>query len=320
MCRSRRTKCDGRKPACAFCESHDIQCTYISTGPPVSRHDAEISAIKEDLDRLCGLLSIGLVGQEARIFEQPPGYLPELPPLREYPLDESIISRHWRREFPFMTIQTPSMLCLLELNPKLASQLVARERTDVSTLALPSEVFGFGFQYEHAILAFGAFYDRIHHWYPILPSDTFDYYRETIAGLLVPSAGSCLVLLVAAIGSITACPSLTAAYELRPDSQYISKALGMLPNVLSEFTLTSVQCLVLLSIYYCSMAKPCQAHDYILIASSRAQAMFKWIALMFATTSRLLDDDENKIDLLRRSFWSILLIETFVVLIFRYIY
>lgn len=116
------------------------------------RHNEEIAAIKERLDRLCGVISIRSAGQEARIFDDPPGYLPELPPLREYPLDESIISRHWRKEFPFMTIQTPSMMFLLELNPKLAAQLVAQERTDVSMLSPPNEVLNFVFQYEDAIM------------------------------------------------------------------------------------------------------------------------------------------------------------------------
>ena len=115
------------------------------------RRDEEISAIMERLDHLCGLVSIRLVGQEARIFEGPPGCLPDLPTLREYPFSESIISRHWRKEFPFMTIQTPSMMCLLELNPRLAAQLVARERTDVSTLSTSNEALDFVFQYEDAI-------------------------------------------------------------------------------------------------------------------------------------------------------------------------
>lgn len=124
--------------------------------------------------------------------------------------------------------------------------------------------------------AFGAFYDRIHHWYPIFSPEIFDFYLEKFASPLVPSSGACLVLLVAAIGSISQCSSLTVAYETRPDSRYIRKALCMLPIVHFEFSLTSVQCLLLLSIYYCSMAKPCQAHDYILMASSKAQAIFKW--------------------------------------------
>ncbi|KFY84913.1 hypothetical protein V500_08880 [Pseudogymnoascus sp. VKM F-4518 (FW-2643)] len=264
-------------------------------------HDEGISAIKDRLDHLYGLVSTRLIGQEARIFEEPPGYLPELPPLREYPLDESIISRHWRKEFPFMTIQTPSMMCLLDLNPKLAAQLVAKERTDVSALSTPSEALGFAFQYEDAIRAFGAFYDRMHHWYPIFSSETFGFYLKKLTSPLIPSSDACLLLLVSAIGSIAQCSSLTAAYNTRPDSRYISKALFMLPNVLVEFSLTSVQCLILLSVYYCFIAKPCQAHDYILMASSKAQAILK---------CRLFEDDERQSDMLRRSFWSILLIES----------
>ena len=123
--------------------------------------------------------------------------------------------------------------------------------------------------------AFGAFYS-IYHWYPIFSPEIFDFYLEKFASPLIPSSGACFALLVAAIGSVAQCSSLTEVYETRPDSRYISKALSMLPNVLLEFSLTSVQCLVLLSIYYCSMVKPCQAYDYILMASSKAQAIFKW--------------------------------------------
>jgi hypothetical protein len=124
--------------------------------------------------------------------------------------------------------------------------------------------------------AFGAFHEKVHHWYPILSPETFDLYLKTLESPLIPSSDSCLVLLVATIGSIAQCSTLTAAYDAGLSHHYISKALCMLPNVLSEFSLTSVQCLVLLSIYYCSIAKPCQAHDYILIASSKAQAILKW--------------------------------------------
>lgn len=185
MCRSRRTKCDGRKPACSFCETHDIQCNYVSAAPlPVSRHDEEITAIKERLDHLCGLVSIRLVGQESRIFQDPPGYLPALPPLPEYPLYECVISRHWRDEFPFMTIQTPSMMCLLELNPRLAAQLVAWERTNVSTLSSASGDLDYVFQYEDAIRAFGTFYDRIHHWYPILSPEILIFISKSLLASL----------------------------------------------------------------------------------------------------------------------------------------
>ncbi|OBT51900.1 hypothetical protein VE04_07805 [Pseudogymnoascus sp. 24MN13] len=281
---------------CGSSTSFEVMPVPILTG-----HDEGIAEIQERLDHLYGLVSVRLIGQEARIFERPPGYLPELPPLRDYPLDESIISRQWRKEFPFMTIQTPSMMCLLDLNPRLAAQLVAKERTDISTLSAPNEALDLEFQYEDAIRVFGAFYDKMHHWYPIFSSETFDFYLEKLSSPLNPSSDACLLLLVCAIGSIAQCSSLTSAYDTRPDSRYISRALWMLPNVHFEFSLTSVQCLVLLSVYYCFIAKPCQAHDYILMASSKAQAILK---------CRLFEDDERQSDILRRSFWSILLIES----------
>jgi hypothetical protein len=61
------------------------------------------------------------------------------------------------------------------------------------------------------------------------------------------------------------------AFRERQDTTYIEAALASLPLVLLESSVTSVQCLVLLSIYYCCLLKPCQAHDYALIASFKVQ-------------------------------------------------
>lgn len=60
------------------------------------------------------------------------------------------------------------------------------------------------------------------------------------------------------------------------ENPYIDFALAMLPCLLSEFSLQSVQCLFLLSVYYTYIVQPCRAHDYILMASMKAQALFKW--------------------------------------------
>jgi hypothetical protein len=101
-------------------------------------------------------------------------------------------------------------------------------------------------------------------------------YHEEIVGGRDPSLQTFLALLVAAIGSVAQCSTVAEATLRRPDSVYIGHALSMLPHVHFEFSLMSVQCLVLLSIYYKIMVKPCQAHDYILLASCKAQALFKW--------------------------------------------
>lgn len=168
--------------------------------------------------------------------------------------------------------------------------------------------------------AFGFFYHKIQHWYPILHQEFFDLYLEKIVGDFSPCPDSCLVLLVAAIGSVCQCSSLATAYATRPDVDYIGKALTMLPNVHFEFSLRSVQCLVLLGVYYNCIGKPCQAHDYILMASCKAQALFKWCVYFLASMhkpladqyrgSHLYAENSTAIELLRRAFWSIFLIET----------
>ena len=40
-CRSRRTKCDGRRPTCLFCDEHGIDCTYRNPSlPAASRYES----------------------------------------------------------------------------------------------------------------------------------------------------------------------------------------------------------------------------------------------------------------------------------------
>ncbi|KFY28435.1 hypothetical protein V491_00467, partial [Pseudogymnoascus sp. VKM F-3775] len=150
MCRSRRTKCDMRKPSCSFCDEHGIVCNYrASTAPGPSRTDLEIQTIRERLDDLYSLLSMRRVDAN---YVLPGGSTSANPStLGQYPVDESIISRNWRMEFPFMTIQTPSTMCLLGQDPKLASQMVRIERTKLVMLTPPAVSAGFIFQYENAV-------------------------------------------------------------------------------------------------------------------------------------------------------------------------
>lgn len=120
----------------------------LNIGLMLPRNELEIYTIRERLDQICDLLSLRLVSS----FAMPPNAPGiALPRFDDYPLNESIISRNWRMEFPFMTIQTPSMMCLVGLNPQLAAQMVALERTDLSILTPPGDSPGFRIQYQDAI-------------------------------------------------------------------------------------------------------------------------------------------------------------------------
>ncbi|KAK9342105.1 hypothetical protein V1522DRAFT_55694 [Lipomyces starkeyi] len=291
VCRSRRTRCDGRRPRCSFCLQHDSQCIYRPAAAPApSMLELEISTIRESLDHITHLLS-----NRAEKLHAPSSPVLEaagevVPPEQEA-----------TPEFPFMTLRTRSMMIIIGVDKDLADFLVNLERADISRLA-PSRGSGLlVLQYQRAVNALAAFSERIHTWYPILHPGFSEQFFQSITGSFHNSTDSCLVLLVAAIGSLAESGSVMAALEARPDAPYIESALAMLPTVLLECSLRSLQCLVLFSIYYCCLVKPCQAHDYALMASFKAQNLLK---------SQLYVDNAEKLELVRRAFWATLLIES----------
>ncbi|KAK9481947.1 hypothetical protein V1527DRAFT_522356 [Lipomyces starkeyi] len=164
-------------------------------------------------------------------------------------------------DFPFMTRGTRSMMIIIGVDKDLADFL-------------------------------------IHTWYPIFHPGFSDQFFQSITGSFHNSTDCCLVLLVAAIGSLAESDSVMAALEARP---YIESALAMLPTVLGECSLRSLQCLVLFSVYYYCFVKLCQAHDYALMASFKAQNILK---------CQLYVDNAEKLEFVRRTFWATLLIES----------
>jgi hypothetical protein len=152
------------------------------------------------------------------------------------------------------------------LDDNYAQRLVQLERANllVGTTTHPRTSF---IPHQQITDALAAFSDRIHSYYPILPLDFSELYFSTLSDSLAPSCVTCLVLVVAAIGCV--------AHNPTTGSHFFETALASLPVVLAECTVTSIQCLIFLSIYYCCILKPCQAHDYCLIASFKIQNLFK---------------------------------------------
>jgi hypothetical protein len=113
---------------------------------------------------------------------------------------------------------------------------------------------------------FRRFQDQIHQWYPILHSDfTFHFFESKAAGFSY-STISCLSLLVAAIASLV---------DDRPHSSHYEAALSMMPIAIQECSITSVQCLILFSIYCSCLLQPRQAYDYIQAAFLKIQPFLK---------------------------------------------
>ncbi|KAK9233826.1 hypothetical protein V1525DRAFT_351253 [Lipomyces kononenkoae] len=291
VCRSRRTRCDGRRPRCSSCLQSDSVCIYRPTPAPTpSKLEREISTIKESLDHITRLLSYRvekLQHQSSHILDAESEPVPS--------------QQDSEPDFPFMTLRTRSMMIIIGVDKDFANFLVNMERADISRLASSRGSGLLVLQYQRAVNALVAFSERIHIWYPILHPGFSDQFFQSITGSFHNSTDNCLALLVAAIGSLAETDSALAAIEARPDAPYIESAVAMLPTVLAECTLRSLQCLVYFSIYYCCLLKPCQAHDYALMASFKAQNLFK---------SQLYMDDPENLELVRRAFWATLLIES----------
>ncbi|KAK9482020.1 hypothetical protein V1527DRAFT_501293 [Lipomyces starkeyi] len=291
VCRSRRTRCDGRRPRCSFCLQHDSLCIYQpAAAHHQSRLELEISTIRESLDHITHLLSYRTEKRHAPSSPVLEAVAGDVPPEQEA-----------TPYFPFMTLRTRSMMIIFGVEKDLADFLVNMERADISRL-VPSRGSGFlVLQYQRAVNALAAFSERIHTWYLILHTGFSDQFFQSITGSFHNSTDSCLVLLLAAVGSLAESDSVMAALEARPDAPYIESALAMLPTVLVECSLRSLQCLVLFSVYYCCLVKRCQAHDYALMASFKAQNILK---------CQLYVDNAEKLELVRRPFWATLLIES----------
>ncbi|KAJ5887059.1 uncharacterized protein N7473_009733 [Penicillium subrubescens] len=110
------------------------------------------------------------------------------------------------------------------------------------------------------------FHNQVHQWYPILHSDFTSQFIESNAAGFPCSTTSCLSLLVGAIASLV---------DHRPHSAQYEAALSMMPIAIQEYSITSVQCLVLFSIYFSCLLQPRQAYDYIQAAFLKIQPFLK---------------------------------------------
>ncbi|KAL4888090.1 hypothetical protein BDV59DRAFT_196722 [Aspergillus ambiguus] len=289
-CRARRTKCDSQRPSCHYCQTHGVICIYQE--PPVeppSRTDIwdsveeELNALNKRLDQLISLIL------PAQSFS---------PDLRaREPRDEyETLANQENSPFdlPSKLLGNSSIMQVLGLDADFTQVLIRGERVTASEGHVNAGTRMLIVHHQHTVNALAAFSAHVHIWYPILPSGFSREYFEVLAGSLLPSSETCLSLLVAAIG-------LTVEEdETISSTPYFETALASLPIILSECSVRSVQCLLLIGLYYSCLLKPCQAHDYCLIASSKIQNIFK---------SGLEGDGPNIVEQTRRVYWAVLLLE-----------
>ncbi|KAK5051985.1 hypothetical protein LTR84_002789 [Exophiala bonariae] len=156
--------------------------------------------------------------------------------------------------------------------------------------------------HQQALSALAAFSAHVHIWYPIFRPGFSEQYFRVISGPLIPSPESCLTLLVTAIGLVVH-SSINNAGEAQSEhtsDPYFEAAIASLPLVLTDDSIASAQCLILLSIYYCCLCRPCHALDYCLIASIKVQNCLQNAA----------NEDHETNERLIRAYWVVLLLES----------
>ncbi|KAH7085268.1 putative C6 transcription factor, partial [Paraphoma chrysanthemicola] len=288
-CRARRTRCDSARPSCSYCSSHGIECQYPDAPSQApSRVELELGTINERLDHLTNLLTA--VSNNAGRNQMLDGVSPRQDEL-EILSDEE--------KAPFELLGSRSMMQVLGLGPEFITELVMLERAPPTRGLRPPSRFCI-VQTEQAINSLAAFSAHVHIWYPIFRVGFSEKYLHTISGPLVPSADSCIVLLVAAIGSWLQSDRHFASELDSAELPFVEAALSSMPMILTELSLSSIQCFILLSIYNCCLLRPCQAHDYALIASFKIQNLLK--------RSSTLDNETR--ECLARAYWAVLLLES----------
>ncbi|KIW91690.1 uncharacterized protein Z519_07658 [Cladophialophora bantiana CBS 173.52] len=283
-CRSRRTRCGGQRPVCAFCRARGLDCRYEKAPtPPPSSVDLELAAINRRLDYMTTLLDSST----------------------HYPrftadgwVHQNEISDE--EKSPFELLGTQTVMNILGLDANFARRIRQLERATLNTTAVSSGRL-YMVTHQQALTALASFSTHIHIWYPIFRPGFSDQYFRVISGPLVPSPASCLTLLVTAIGLVVYNSPGVDGFQAEPTHHpYFEAAIASLPLVLTDDSIESVQSLILLSIYYCCLSKPCHALDYCLTASLKVQSSLRNVD----------HDDNESYERLRRAYWVILLLES----------
>ncbi|KAF5008261.1 hypothetical protein FDECE_5459 [Fusarium decemcellulare] len=315
VCRSRRTKCDARKPKCGFCVSHNAECVYrTAPEPQPSRLEVDIAEIRQRLDQMTTLLtsyhrtnSSSGDDQTAQNVVPSPRVTGETPETNTGSFASSHGIAVADSDFPIMTIQRKSMMRVLDLDPETATWLVNMERRATVYPYLAGHSLNsstprlFMLQSHRVTAALAGFSEHVHAWYPLFSADFSETFFDSVNDANSSPVNSCLVVLVIAIGCVAERNNITVAFGERSELAYINEAISFLPHVFLEHSIAALQCFILFAIYHLQLLQPCQAHDYILAASSRAQNLLR---------SGRHPPDSDAGELLCRAYWSILLIES----------
>jgi hypothetical protein len=304
-----------------------VDTSVVARGRPIANPDnrveVELAAINQRLDHITSLLPSS-AGRPGPFINGHRAY-------QDVDHAQASVGHHvlTRQDFtrqaftsqemsPFQLLGSECIMEILGLGRDFAHELLRLERdASAAAVGLPGNAPRVRMmQPQQALEALAAFSTYIHVWFPVLRPGFSDRYFRVISGPLMPGPESCLVLLVAAVGSVALQDPLLGHddnninsldnYKMTHEA-YLDVATAFLPTVLVDGSIESVQCLVLLSIYYCCLSKPHQAYEYAMVASFKVQNLLKQLSTRpdDGTSS-----DGELHEHAKRAYWAVLLIES----------
>ena len=283
VCRSRRTKCDQKKPRCSFCEKTGAECVFDPTA--LSTFDPASLAILERLDTL--EQKIDSIQPQEQQQQQSSSYLAPFPALNaknDSNTAHTVVkeSQHPDSLLPENLDDVLKWPILQDINYQAteSSHIPSPEsdHTSPAQLSLDGDELNPGIT--NAYL--DSFFANVHPKNPVLDEP---YIRRLVrkVSLEGPSwdSESCLALLVCANGAITGpflAPSISSE-ELRasPGRRLFTAALKRIGATLDSAGIAQAQCLFFAGVYLMSCLRPFDAWRSFLQALAVCQS-FKFMS------------------------------------------
>lgn len=248
VCRAKKTRCDGAKPKCSFCQENGCVCKYET--PQGSTVESNIEAI---LTKISAIEKCLWIGAQSRLIGAP----------------ESTHEKD-RSGFPSLTIkdhQFAAIIFHIDINLSTHARSLEFHR------AMEYENSGSVAIFRRSPLELGQlFFRHSYNCYPILNKreivDKLPLIQNTVC---TGSPDVFLLLMVLAIGGLNANDSL-GIYQAE---EFHTQALSMLGCVLEEGSLRSIQCVILLAIFYGLKIMPMKAQEYVSIGSIKMQNLIE---------------------------------------------
>ncbi|KAF5012368.1 hypothetical protein FDECE_1595 [Fusarium decemcellulare] len=346
-CRKRKRKCDGKQPVCSLCEeANNSECEYrdAEAGEGNKRIAISVDRVDEIFSRLETLESTFRSAIATRrdrsphstpyaISRHPEPFSPDeamgapsVPSTADIPGTQASLS-HFANNNVFNTTMdiplshssttgnllrsAPAKALLGHYPPDLFLHIELRRpvpeglqlnSVPTSQIELPTLVP------DETDLLVQNFFRLVHHFHPVLDQRTFhDLYNRVLDDRLRPDLPSALILVVLALGAVSAATPKLTEPSWNPGIQYFTPAIRiLLAESLLSFGGNTIlpQALYLAALYYSYLSRPLLAWRLVHMASTDVQHY--WIR-----SEKLLRDGQggSQDQSILRVFWAILVLE-----------